>query len=125
MPKFDNLEELEQGVGQAVADKIGERAVQRLRQDAPSDWNVDPIAQSLDIQSSSDGFLVTFNHPEAGFMEFGTSPHSITPDDGDVLAFEVDGEMVYTKGPVSHPGMPAINYVMSAIGSVTERGLGE
>jgi hypothetical protein len=122
MVTVDNLDDLEQEVGQAVADELGERAVERLRQDAPADWNVEPIAQSLTITPSSDGFLVTFNHPEAGFVEFGTSPHTITADEGETLAFEVDGEMVFAKS-VSHPGMPAINYVSSAIAKVTEGGL--
>jgi hypothetical protein len=55
---------------------------------------------------------VTFRYTAAHAMpvEAGTEPHPITPDDADVLAFEVDGEQVFAQR-VAHPGTPAQPYM--------------
>lgn len=71
-----------------------------------------------------------YTHPAAEYHEFGTEPHTIRPDDGDVLAFkwpdapdgvvdmftaegedrsDWDGWVYFPK--VEHPGNPAIGFV--------------
>lgn len=45
------------------------------------------------------------------YLEFGTRPHIIVPKDpGGVLAFEVDGKMVFAKN-VFHPGTKPLGFV--------------
>lgn len=44
--------------------------------------------------------------PHAAFVEFGTRPHPIVAKNGGVLAFSVNGAMVFTRR-VNHPGTPA------------------
>jgi hypothetical protein len=46
-------------------------------------------------------------------MEFGTDPHTITPDEKDALAFEVGGEQVVV-GKVEHPGTDGFGYMQKA-----------
>jgi hypothetical protein len=47
-------------------------------------------------------------------VEFGTSPHTITPNDAEVLRFEVDGEVVYTQ-KVEHPGTDPRPFLRPAV----------
>jgi len=50
-------------------------------------------------------------------MEFGTDPHTITPDAKDALAFEVGGEQVVV-GKVEHPGTDGFKYMQKAADEV-------
>jgi hypothetical protein len=44
----------------------------------------------------------------APFVEFPTRPHVIRPRKASVLRFRVRGQLVFTRGPVNHPGTAAI-----------------
>lgn len=55
----------------------------------------------------------------AVFVEFGTSPHVITPKEpGGVLVFTVDGQTVFTD-EVHHPGTPANAGLREAVREAT------
>lgn len=44
--------------------------------------------------------------PHAIFVIEPTKPHDIEPKHGDFLHFVIDGQDVFTRGPVHHPGTP-------------------
>jgi len=54
------------------------------------------------------------NSDHAAYVEFGTKPHIIEPVNAKVLAFKVNGKMVFTK-KVNHPGTQAIPFMRSAL----------
>lgn len=58
--------------------------------------------------------VVGTNVEYASYVEFGTGPHPITPDDADVLHFEDDGEEVFATR-VMHPGTPAQPFLRPAM----------
>lgn len=66
-------------------------------------------------------YVVGTNVSYSAAVEFGTSPHVITPDDAEVLKFTVDGETVYARS-VDHPGTEAQPYMRPAVKG-TERKL--
>ena len=54
------------------------------------------------------------------FLEFGTKPHMILPkEEGGVLRFEVDGEVIYAKS-VAHPGTKPLGFVRMVQGDIDE-----
>jgi HK97 gp10 family phage protein len=52
--------------------------------------------------------------PYAAFVEYGTEPHEITPKKARVLAFRVQGQLVYAK-KVQHPGTRPQPYMRPAV----------
>lgn len=67
-------------------------------------------------------YLVGTNVEYAPHVEYGTDPHVIAPNNGDVLAFEVernafglDDETIVTSEPVQHPGTPAQPFLRPAL----------
>lgn len=57
----------------------------------------------LIVEDEGDTITFAYSADHAILVEGGTEPHPITPDDADVLAFEVDGEQVFATH-VDHPG---------------------
>ena len=55
-----------------------------------------------DVQSAARG-VVYANEKYGEFVEFGTSPHVIVPKSKKMLAFKVNGQMVFARR-VNHPG---------------------
>lgn len=47
---------------------------------------------------------------EVGFLEYGTKPHVIEPEDKEALRFEVGGDEVFAKR-VYHPGTRPLGFV--------------
>lgn len=72
---------------------------------------------SLSIRVDTDKVTIGPNEniaPYAGYVEFGTKPHTIRPKrPGGVLAFDVGGRTVFTK-QVNHPGTRPQPYVRPA-----------
>jgi HK97 gp10 family phage protein len=72
------------------------------------------LRQSLAIQVRNDTVTIGPNTPYAGFVEFGTKPHTIVPKKaGGTLMFTVGGQKVFTK-KVRHPGTKPQPYVVPA-----------
>lgn len=59
-------------------------------------------------------YLVGTNVEYAPFIEFGTSPHVITPNKNQSLKFSVGGETVFAKH-VEHPGTRPYPYLRPAV----------
>lgn len=59
-------------------------------------------------------YAIGTNVDYAAVVEYGSGPHEITPDDAEVLRFEVGGTVVYTQH-VDHPGTEAQPYLRPAI----------
>lgn len=58
----------------------------------------------------------------APIVEYGSSPHTITPDDAEVLRFEIDGEVIYTD-EVNHPGTDPQPFFRPAVNEVRLQGV--
>jgi len=57
----------------------------------------------------------------APIVEYGSSRHTITPDDADVLRFEIDGDVIYTD-EVQHPGTDPQPFFRPAVNEVQLQG---
>lgn len=57
----------------------------------------------------------------APIVEYGSSPHTITPDNAEVLRFEIDGEVIYTD-EVQHPGTDPQPFFRPAVNEVQLQG---
>ena len=72
------------------------------------------LRQSLSIKVDPNKVIIGPNTPYAGYVEFGTKPHTIRPKNTHgVLVFTVGGTKVFTK-KVKHPGTKAQPYVRPA-----------
>jgi hypothetical protein len=60
----------------------------------------------IQFRSTKDGGegVLTNTASHAGLVIFPTDPHDIRPVRARVLRFEANGQIVYTRGPVRHPG---------------------
>lgn len=74
------------------------------------------LRQEIEWQRVELGFYEIISAaPHARAVEKGTSPHVITPDSADALAFEgQNGELVFRQR-VEHPGTPAQPYLGPAM----------
>lgn len=62
------------------------------------------LRRSLAVRVEGDRVIIGPDVPYAGFVEFGTKPHTIKPKAGKkVLTFKVDGQTVFAR-VVHHPG---------------------
>lgn len=72
---------------------------------------------SIGVRISGDKVIIGPDEnvaPYAGYVEFGTKPHDIKPKKaGGVLAFKVNGKMVFAR-KVHHPGTQPHPYVVPA-----------
>jgi len=72
------------------------------------------LRRSLGVRIKGDKIIVGPDTPYAGYVEFGTAPHTIKPKKADgVLVFKAGGQTVYAK-VVNHPGTRAQPYVRPA-----------
>jgi hypothetical protein len=113
-----------------IRDKGGRRLAELWRQNAIEalddvgdllDYDVDEVKASFtEVRKQGDQYSFRVEHPAATIMEFGTSPHTIEPDDPDgTLSFENDdGETIFAK-KVSHPGTEALLYISQSKQEVT------
>jgi len=58
----------------------------------------------------------------ASVVEYGSSRHTITPDNAEVLRFEIDGEVIYTD-EVQHPGTDPQPFFRPAVNEVRLQGV--
>lgn len=65
-------------------------------------------------------YVVGSNEEHAPFVEFGTAPHTITPNGAQVLNFTVNGTDVFA-GRVDHPGTDAQPYLRPALDSAERK----
>lgn len=111
------LQDAARQMTKAEAEEWRQEAINELR-DAGNrlDWNVEPVIQSFSEvrwDASAKAWTFEVRHSAAGFMNFGTDPHIITPDDQESLRFVANGETVFTDKS-EHPGMPAISFMQKA-----------
>jgi len=66
-------------------------------------------------------YVVYFNKEYAAHVEFGVSAHEIRPKNKDFLAFQVNGNWVYTKKAVMHPGFKGRFYLTDAIKAIVSK----
>ena len=74
------------------------------------------LRRSLGIRVKSDRIEIGPDAkvaPYAGYVEFGTAPHTIRPKAGKTLRFTVDGKVVYAR-VVNHPGTKPQPFVQPA-----------
>lgn len=111
--------------GRDLANKWFEES-QRILADAAAETNLDPIMKSGQPPAWDRGreaWIFGYSHAASIYPEFGTEPHTITPTNADVLAFEWPEapadirEMFEETFPtvffreVEHPGTEEIRYV--------------
>jgi hypothetical protein len=120
------LAEVSDEAARAAAKQFRARAIENLRQAGSRlDYDVEPIAQSATpVTQSGDSYSFTFTHPASAVMEFGSEPHTITPNDDEVLTFQQGGETVYAT-EVEHPGTTALLFVSKAQQELDTSGLRE
>jgi len=74
------------------------------------------LRKSLGIKVSSNKVTIGPNltqAPYAGYVEFGTKPHTILPKRGTYLVFTIGGKKIFTK-KVNHPGSAPHPYIQPA-----------
>lgn len=74
------------------------------------------LRRSLSIEVHGDSVVIGPNSeqaPYAGYVEFGTKPHTISAKSGGYLVFEIGGRKVFAR-KVHHPGTRPQPYVMPA-----------
>ena len=64
------------------------------------------------VEGANRGIVYT-DEKYAPYVEFGTKPHVITPKNRKMLAFKVNGKVIFAK-KVNHPGTRAYNYMRDA-----------
>lgn len=124
----DALEEVANDVARETAEEFRQKAIERLREvGSRLDYDVEPIiASATEVEEQPDGsYSFRFTHPASAIIEFGSDPHTITPNDPDgVLAWEENGETIFATR-VEHPGTTAVLFVSKSQQEITERGLSE
>lgn len=68
------------------------------------------LRDSIRVRKGQEAVEVVPTAPYAPYVEFGTSPHFIFPNVGNVLAFEIGGKTVFARR-VFHPGFPGRFFV--------------
>lgn len=74
------------------------------------------LRKSLSVRVDTDRVTIGPNMrqaPYAGYVEFGTAPHTILPKRGKYLVFTIGGKKVFAR-KVNHPGTQAQPYVAPA-----------
>lgn len=103
MPNRWNLQQTERLTAKIVRaglEKFGRIVKDEVEKGAP-----DGIKKDIRVIFGLQRIKIVTNHPAAAFVEFGTPPHRIEPTKSHgLLVFEVDGETVFVKGGVDHPG---------------------
>lgn len=113
MPTYDTLEEAEDDIARIVANEWRQNAIKQLRMVGDKlDYEVEPVINSFtDVEKESGEYVWEVTHPAASIFEYGTTEHTITPDQADVLAFEDDGGNTVFAKEVEVSGVNAILYV--------------
>jgi len=75
-----------------------------------------------DYSGPVESWVVGTNTEYAPIVEYGSSPHTITPDDAEVLRFEIDGEVIFTD-EVQHPGTDPQPFFRPAVNEVQLQGV--
>ncbi len=89
-----------EGLDQAV-EVIAVLLQSALRKASPK--KTQKLAKSIKVIAKPGGILEIHADEIWRFIEFGTNPHVILPNQKKALAFEVDGQQVITR-KVNHPG---------------------
>lgn len=109
------IDRMSKQAAKAKAQEWREKAIRELRQAGSRlDYNVGPIIESFTEvrwSNSEEKWYYEVRHSAAGFMNFGTDPHLITPDQANALRWVTDdGEEVFAMKS-DHPGTPAIMFM--------------
>lgn len=113
----DELEALQDDITEAIDAGVELTAVQvegSAKENAPVDTGA--LRASIRFeQISTARYIVGSSIDYADDVEFGTSPHVITPDEAEALRFPgEDGEPVFAMR-VEHPGTPAQPFLRPAL----------
>lgn len=93
-------------------DRTADDVKERMRQLAPVDTG--HLRDSIAVVKMGDRYHIgPVNVPYAAAQEYGAKPHVIVASPGKLLAFPINGKMVYTK-QVNHPGNKPHPYVRPA-----------
>lgn len=96
---------------QELVERLADVAYAEAFYGAP--WRTGQLAGSITKQVGVGEAVVEAAAPYAVFVERGTAPHVIRPVRASVLAFEVEGRMVFTP-VVQHPGTKADPFMQRA-----------
>lgn len=120
----DNLED---GLARHIDDEV-ERLKRAIRQEIKRQGLVDTgdlLASFIAKRTSDSSWTVYSTEEHADYLEFGTSEHTIRPDEAQVLAFEPENPAQYGDNydpetgyvyatVVEHPGNEPYNFVENA-----------
>jgi len=74
------------------------------------------LAQDIKIYRENNGVVVGSPNPILKYLEWGTEPHIIEPDEAEALRwFNQNGDPVFAKR-VEHPGTKPYGHLRAAIG---------
>lgn len=73
------------------------------------------LAQDINIYSDSQVVQVGSKNPILKYLEWGTEPHVITPDEAEALRWTTDGGEAVFATRVEHPGTKPYGHMRAAV----------
>jgi HK97 gp10 family phage protein len=117
--EFDEVaEKLSKGLRQKLIEKLADIAYTTAFWGAP--WRTGKLAGSIVKEVAEGEASINALASYAVYVEKGTAPHEIRPVNASVLAFEVEGGMVFTR-LVRHPGTKPNPFMQRAVDFAREK----
>jgi HK97 gp10 family phage protein len=117
--EFDEVaESLSKDLKQKLVEKLVDIAYAAAFWGAP--WRTGKLAGSIVKEVTEGEASISALAPYAVYVEKGTAPHEIRPVNASVLAFEVGGDMVFTR-LVRHPGTKPNPFMQRAVEAAQEK----
>jgi HK97 gp10 family phage protein len=117
--EFDEVaEKLSKELRQKLIEKLADIAYASAFWGAP--WRTGKLAGSIVKEVAEGEASITAAASYAVYVEKGTAPHEIRPVNASVLAFEVEGSMVFTR-LVRHPGTKPNPFMQRAVDFAREK----
>ena len=117
--EFDEVaEKLSKELRQKLIEKLADIAYAAAFWGAP--WRTGKLAGSIVKEVAEGEASISALASYAVYVEKGTAPHEIRPVNASVLAFEVEGDMVFTR-LVRHPGTKPNPFMQRAVDVAREK----